>query len=107
MEKDQIMQELDKASKELEQRLECFTKEEFNQKPEGESWSAGDVAEHLLLLETRVNRALEKGNPIQRAADMKILPIKNGLENLERRFTAPEFILPTAKEKDRDASTAA
>ena len=97
-----LTEQLEESTTELVQQLLRFTDQTFNIPPSEGQWSAADVAEHIVLLETRVNIALEQMVVSERPFDQKIAPIKKGLENYERRFAAPLFIHPTKGEKVRD-----
>jgi hypothetical protein len=97
-----LTEQLEESTTELVQHLLRFTDENFNIHPSEDQWSAADVAEHIVLLETKVNEALQQMVVSERPVDQKIAPIKKGLENHERRFAAPLFIHPTKGEKERD-----
>jgi hypothetical protein len=56
---DQITQDINRSSDELGRVLADFPTYKFNKKPTANTWSAGDVAEHLMILETLVNKVLK------------------------------------------------
>lgn len=55
--------------------LEAFTPETFNRKPSPAAWNAGDVAEHLLLFDIRLQEILATAtepanrNPTEKTAE--------------------------------------
>jgi hypothetical protein len=99
--KEQLIQELDGSTDELINML-SFTKDEaFNNKITEDSWSIADVAEHLLILETSVNHALQKTHATERPHDLKIEPMRQGLADEEKKFNAPDFVKPTSLHKDK------
>jgi hypothetical protein len=102
MNKENILADLQKNTQELVKSLERFSNEQFNQKPSAEQWSAANVAEHLLLIDRRINAGLVEGSPATRQADLKLAPIKERLGNREVKLTAPEFIKPTEGLKDKE-----
>ncbi len=97
-----LIEQLEASTTEMVEHLLWFTDQNFNIHPSADQWSAADVAEHIVLLETKVNEALQQMVVSERPVDQKIAPIKKGLENHERRFAAPLFIHPTKGEKERD-----
>ena len=92
---DEIIAEIDKSTARLVAHLAKFNDAQFNQKPSDQGWSAAEVTEHLLLIETRINNALGRGVPTDRAPDKKIELMRDALRDPERKFPAPEFVIPS------------
>jgi hypothetical protein len=99
--KEQILSELDQSTNELIAQLQQCDEANFNKSPGANSWSAAQVAEHILLLETQVNRALLAADITERQIDLKIIPLKKGFENAEKKYVAPDFIIPSASHKNK------
>lgn len=99
--KEQLVQELDGSTDELINMLSSTKEEAFNIKIAEGSWSIADVAEHLLVLETAVNFALQKTHATERSPDLKIEPMRQGLADAEKKFNAPDFVKPTSLHKDK------
>jgi len=65
------------------------------------SWTAGQVLEHI---DKAVSPQVLTGNtaPVDRPADEKIALIKKIFLDFDAKYTAPEFIEPTAAVHDKD-----
>lgn len=81
--------------------LSRFDYPAFNQKPSTGGWSAGEIAEHLLLFDIRVNTVLA-GNPvpIDRDPQEKVNAFQERLADRENKIDAPPFLLPSDVTKD-------
>ena len=104
--KEELLHQLEASNTELLTTLAAVPPQNFNRGPEGK-WSPGSIAEHLLILETLVNRILLKAHPTERAPDLKVEPIKAGLRDQGRKLEAPAFIHPTGKEINQQEVIAA
>ncbi|HKP31500.1 MAG TPA: DinB family protein [Chitinophagaceae bacterium] len=96
---DEIIAEIDQSTALLVTHLAKFNDTQFNQRPADDSWSAAEVTEHLLLIETRINNALGRGVPTDRAPDKKIELMREALRDPARKFPAPEFVVPSTAYK--------
>lgn len=77
--------------------LEKFTPETFNRKPTAASWNAGDVAEHLLLFDIRLQQILTTATePANRNPTEKVTAYTARVTNREERLAAPTFLVPIA-----------
>jgi hypothetical protein len=80
--------------------LEQFTPETFNSKPTATAWNAGDVAEHLLLFDIRLQEILASSTePANRNPTEKIADYTGRVTNREVRIDAPPFLVPAAAER--------
>lgn len=80
--------------------LEAFTPETFNRKPSPTAWNAGDVAEHLLLFDIRLQEILATATePANRNPTEKTAEYTARVTNREARLDAPPFLIPTATER--------
>jgi len=98
-----LISELEESTNRLVEQLLHFTDNNFNMRPAEDQWSAGEIAEHIVLLESNVNKALAQTTDSDRPADQKIEAMKKGMNNLERKYIAPEYIRPKPHPKKRDA----
>lgn len=80
--------------------LEAFTPETFNRKPAPSAWNAGDVAEHLLLFDIRLQEILATATqPANRNPTEKLAEYTGRVTNREVRIDAPPFLAPVAAER--------
>jgi hypothetical protein len=82
--------------------LGSFTDEQFNTQPEYGGWTAGQVAEHLLLSAAVVETI--GGNTIptsHRQPDMYLPILADIFLNFDTKLQSPDFILPTEGPHDR------
>lgn len=80
--------------------LETFTPETFNRKPNPTAWNAGDVAEHLLLFDIRLQEILATAaQPADRNPAEKIAEYTGRVTNREVRIDAPPFLVPVPTER--------
>ncbi|MCA6449316.1 MAG: DinB family protein [Chitinophagaceae bacterium] len=81
--------------------LETFTPDTFNRKPAPTAWNAGDVAEHLLLFDLRLQEILATAiHPADRNPAEKIAEYTGRVTNREVRIDAPPFLVPEAAERN-------
>jgi len=83
--------------------IRTFKENELNIKPEPNAWSAGDVAEHIVILESLINNILSGTCvPAERNPEEKVLLVKNAFSDFSRTFHAPEPIAPSVNSKTMD-----
>lgn len=98
--------DLESATKRLTEAFSRFPVEEFNTAPSIAAWSAGEIAEHLFIVEAFIGKTLtgaaraSERDPMQKAA-----LIGTTFEDFEKKFTAPKEIQPTKNINDRDELT--
>ncbi len=95
MRKEGIIRDLESSTQRFSEALQALPAAQFHRKPEQGGWSAAEVAEHLVATETGINKALRKAAPCQRLADEKMEMIRRGMGDGERRYPAPDMLLPT------------
>jgi uncharacterized damage-inducible protein DinB len=101
IDKQEVLVEVDDSTSNLLQTISDCSEENFNRNPCENCWSQAQVAEHILLLETKVNKALYEADATERNADLKVGLLKKAMASFERKFTAPEFIQPTDLQKNK------
>jgi hypothetical protein len=73
----------------------------FNEKPGPQSWSAGEIAEHLLLFDQRTANVLTgKQGSESREDDSVFNAITTRLQDRSNRIDAPEALLPSPAAKE-------
>jgi len=92
----QLAKQFRNSTEELVQLIEKFDNESFNRKPANGGWNAGEVAEHLLLFDIRLNKILETAT---HATDRDIAekePIFiTRLGDRKNKIDAPPFLVPS------------
>jgi len=101
--KSQIIRDLNKSTKELLTLLSEFPEGQFNTKPDKDAWSAGQVAEHLIKVETGTVRLFTGETvPTERDPEQKIETIEKEFLNFEKKFTAFGPIRPDDQPKQKE-----
>lgn len=94
---------LDTTLNELIYVLSSFTRQEMNSIPFENSWTAGQVGEHLRQSYAGLpSLLLQQTKPTDRAPDERIQGIKNIFLDFSIKMTSPAFIIPPAKDYDKD-----
>jgi hypothetical protein len=98
-----LLADLDSNTNELLQTIAAFTNEQFNVVPYKGSWTAGQVAEHLLKAESGIPVVL-KGNSksTERPADEKMETIRSIFLDFDTKMESPDFILPSEEPKEKE-----
>ncbi|MBO9701424.1 MAG: DinB family protein [Sporocytophaga sp.] len=99
----ELIEELNNSTNMLTNKINQFKDNDFNVKPEPNQWSAGDVAEHIYILESFINKVLV-GTCIstERNPEEKILVVKNIFSNFDKKLNAPDPIAPSVNIKTID-----
>jgi hypothetical protein len=88
--------ELDLTVAELNGVLKAFTAEEFKQIPFKGSWSAAQVAEHILKSVSGIPKVLSGNHTsAERDPEEKVKDIKTIFLDFTSKMKSPEFILPS------------
>ncbi len=95
----QLAAELNASTSELIECLSRFTPETANRKVSEAEWSAAEVGEHLLILETIANKALRGATTeTNRPPDEKMGLIERAMRDLDTKRKAPDAVLPSGKQ---------
>ncbi|MES2005763.1 MAG: DinB family protein [Bacteroidota bacterium] len=95
-----IAERFGRTTEELLQLISKFTDTGFNRKPTEDKWSAAEVAEHLLIFDTRLNKILETTTEAtERAIEEKVATIAARVSNRNNKIDAPPFLLPSPGSK--------
>ena len=99
----EIIDGLNETTQNLLQTISLFDHTQFNQIPYKESWTAGQVAEHIFKSESGVPIVLNGNNKqTSRPPDQNIEQIKNTFLDFTSKMRSPDFILPTEDKKSRE-----
>jgi len=84
-----------KTTEELIRLIEKFDHESFNQKPARGGWTAGEVTEHLLLFDIRLNQVLATAtHKTERDITEKMPVFTARVSDRKNKIDAPPFLLP-------------
>ncbi|GAL85172.1 hypothetical protein MYP_2401 [Sporocytophaga myxococcoides] len=93
---DDLIVELNKSTELLIREISLFKESNFNIKPHPDQWSAGDIAEHIVVLESFINKVLTGTCvPANRNPEEKILIVKNIFSDFDKKFNAPKPVAPS------------
>lgn len=103
VERASLLADVQAVHEKLIQLLQQFTPEAFVRRPNSESWSAAEVAEHLLIINKNLNYVMQADGSVipDRAPDKKLSGLKEALANRANKFEAPENVRPTGTVHDQ------
>lgn len=85
----------------LLKELSRFDYPKFNQKPTDGGWTGGEIAEHLLLFDIRLNSILsDQTEASLRDPQEKIEEMDNRMSDRKNTIEAPAFLIPSTTSKD-------
>jgi len=98
-----IVDTLESTFAELEKAIKRFDGSNFNQKPARGGWTPGQVAQHLALAGTGIDRVLLGATrETEGAADKQVASIKEVFLNFDFKMTSPDFIDPANEDYDQN-----
>jgi len=101
--KEEIIAGLEETTKELFPTLSLFSQEDFNKIPFEESWTAGQVAEHLFKSESNIPRVLNgSSKETERDPFQHVDTIRKVFLDYTLKLKSPEFILPSNELKNKE-----
>jgi len=104
MNKDEILNEFDTASSEFLQALNNFTQHNINTVPFEGSWTAGQVADHILKSATGAEQALTGPvKPTERDTDQHVALLRKIFLDFDMKMKSPDFVLPSGGPFEKDA----
>jgi len=100
----QLIKEVESTADELLKLIDSFEQERFNEVPFKDSWTPGQVAEHVFLSASGILNAVN-GNtvPTQRDPHQMVAPLREAFLNFSIKMQSPDFILPSDEPKDKGA----
>lgn len=107
MNKEIVLADFNQTFNELEQLINAFSYDTFNQVPFEGSWTPGQVVQHIILASSGFVQVLNgEVATTERAIDELVPRIKADFLNFEIKFNSPDFILPESKDYDKDRQLA-
>ena len=100
----ELFNSVDDITSEFFQTISLFSEKEINTIPYEGSWTAAQVAEHVIRSNRGIEKDLQKeGKTCGREPDAGVEQIKSIFLNFTKKLKSPEFILPTKNvyEKER------
>ncbi|HSZ72924.1 MAG TPA: DinB family protein [Cytophagaceae bacterium] len=99
---DVLLSELDHNTNQLTEILLDFDTTSFTKRPDENSWSAAEVAEHIYVLDKVIHGILSgETASSDRPSDEKVVLIKSVMSNRSRTLVAPDPIVPLGKVKEQ------
>jgi hypothetical protein len=99
----QVQNDFDTTFSDLEKAISLFKQEDFNRIPFTDSWTAGQVVQHIVLSSAGFAGVLNATvKPSDRAVDELIPRIKADFLNFGIKMKSPDFILPEDKKYSKD-----
>lgn len=95
--------EIKETANALLQTLAAFNKEQLNKVPYADSWTAGQVGEHLIKA---VSAGILYGTTkdTERPPDVMVKPLRDQFLNFDIKMESPDFILPSDGPHDKEAT---
>src|SRR4051812_34857629 len=94
----ELLGSLDETVSKFMQLLQTFSSAEFNAIPFNDSWTAGQLAEHMLLSTSSIVKAMKlPGHNVTRQPDEGVEKIKTMFLDFDTKLNAPKLLLPTQK----------
>lgn len=99
----EIISEFEATLNEFITTLSSLSQEQFNIHPAENSWTAGQVAEHIRKsLKRGVVLLTSETKPAERPADKLVETIKNIFTDFSRKLNSPDFIIPADMNYDKE-----
>lgn len=108
MDKNDVLNELDEATTGFLQAFSSFPQEEVNIIPFEGSWTAGQVAEHILKSASGVLHGLT--GPVKstgRNPEEHVAMLRELFLDFTTKMKGPDFVAPSSEPKDKNAVTGA
>jgi hypothetical protein len=103
MEESVVRNDLKKSTHELLSVISGFPEEHFNTVPPDGGWSVGQIAEHLIKIESSTVRLFTGDFKVcERDPEEKIQIMKDRFLDLDKKMTAHGPIVPDDSPKDKD-----
>jgi hypothetical protein len=100
--KELLLSRINMSTVEFVEQTNTISDEDFNKKHNEDTWSAGEIAEHILLLETKINLVFSKAHLTQRPPDLKLDAMRSGVLSQETKYPAPEPFHPSPGVKNKN-----
>jgi hypothetical protein len=100
--KEEICNSINNATGELLIIIRSLDEEKLNKTPSEESWTAGQVGDHLLKSYTVVKILNGATKPTDRPPDQKVGEVRNLFLDFNIKMKSPEFIIPSNAPIDKE-----
>jgi hypothetical protein len=98
---EQIVPAINDSTTQLLRAISRFSSHSFNETPPTGGWSAGQIAEHVLLTDIFISRIFQKEVEFAgRRTDEKVSRIKEAFESGEENLNTSDFTIPSDMLKD-------
>jgi hypothetical protein len=98
---EQVVPAINESTTQLLRAINRFSSRSFNEAPPNGDWSAGQIAEHVLLTDIFISRILQREVEFAgRRIDEKVSMIKEAFEDDEEGLSVSEFTIPSDMLKD-------
>ena len=99
-----VLNTFEKTVDSFTELLAGFSPEEINKRPMEGSWTAGEVAQHLIKGGSGLSQVVNgPSRPTERQPDELADKIKSTFLNFDTKFNAPAFTVPEEVSYDKDA----
>lgn len=97
-----LINEIEDTAGQLLRAIDGFSQDEFNRVPFKDSWTPGQVVEHIYLSVAGILKAVE-GNtgPTERDPRQMVAPLRDAFLNFNIKMQSPDFIIPSHDPKDK------
>jgi len=103
-----LQKEINETFNELDNIIFSFTDEQLNTVPFEGSWTAGEVADHIIKSLAGISRVINGPvEPTERPAYEKVAAIRDLFLNFVIKMKSPDFILPSSDPQTKDVQLAA
>jgi len=100
--REKLQQEITGTFAQLHRVLDAFKDSQFDTVPYSDSWTAGQVAEHIIKSASGFPQLAESGKEkADRAMDEKTAGLKKLFLDMDHKMKSPESIKPTATTHDK------
>jgi uncharacterized damage-inducible protein DinB len=98
-----LINNIEHVTDKLVQLLQSVDERHLNQKPGPDKWSIAQIADHITLSNNSIAKALAlKGKPVDRNPGERVEELKSIFLDFQKKFQAPEFIVPTKEIYDAE-----
>ncbi|GEP97853.1 DinB family protein [Chitinophaga cymbidii] len=102
MNREQLLADIQTTVSGLMQTLSSFNDDQINKVPFEGSWTAGQVAEHVLKSSGIAEILHGKVEQPNRAPDQYVAPLREQFLNFDIKMKSPDFILPSDGAHDKE-----
>jgi len=100
----ELQQNITEVFKELHEKLSSFSESEINKRPFEGSWTAGQLAQHLIMGCSGLGKLCEgKTEKTDRNPGEKIDLLKSIFLDFDKKLESPPFLVPDDKEYDKSS----